>query len=45
MPLPVATMPISRPVEKAALKIEIDSTVADGALAIFADQTLLYTTT
>jgi hypothetical protein len=43
MPLPVAAMPISRPVEKAALKIEIDSTVADGALAIFADSTLLYT--
>jgi hypothetical protein len=43
MPLPVAPMPISRPVEKAALKIEIDSTVADGALAIFADSTLLYT--
>ena len=43
MPLPVSAMPISRPVEKAALKIEIDSTVADGALAIFADQTLLYT--
>jgi len=43
MPLPVSSMPISRPVEKAALKIEIDSTVADGALAIFADQTLLYT--
>jgi hypothetical protein len=43
MPLPVA-MPISRPVESAALKIEIDSTVGDGALAIFADQTLLYTT-
>ncbi|HEY2820645.1 MAG TPA: serine/threonine-protein kinase [Candidatus Acidoferrum sp.] len=44
MPLPVAAMPISRPVEKAGLKIEIDSTVGDGALAIFADQTLLYTT-
>lgn len=43
MPLPVSSMPISRPVEKTALKIEIDSTVADGALAIFADQTLLYT--
>ena len=27
-----------------ALKIEIDSTVGDGALAIFADQALLYTT-
>jgi hypothetical protein len=44
LPLPVAAVPISRPVEKAALKIEIDSTVGDGALAIFADQTLLYTT-
>jgi hypothetical protein len=43
MPLPAAPIPISRPAEKAALKIEIDSTVADGALAIFADQTLLYT--
>jgi len=44
MPVPMAAMPISRPVEKAALKIEIDSSVGDGALAIFADQTLLYTT-
>jgi hypothetical protein len=44
MPLPVAAVPIARPVEKAALKIEIDSSVGDGALAIFADQTLLYTT-
>jgi hypothetical protein len=44
MPLPVAPMPISRPTEKAALKIEIDSSVGEGALAIFADQTLLYTT-
>jgi len=44
MPLPVAAMPIARPVEKAALKIEIDSSVGDGALAIFADQSLLYTT-
>ena len=43
MPMPVAAIPISRPVDKAQLKIEIDSTVADGALAIFADQTLLYT--
>jgi serine/threonine protein kinase len=43
MPLPVSAMPISRPMDKASLKIEIDSTVADGALAIFADQTLLYT--
>jgi hypothetical protein len=44
MPLPVAAMPITRTVEKAALKIEIDSSVGDGALAIFADQSLLYTT-
>jgi serine/threonine protein kinase len=44
IPLPVAAMPIARPVEKAALKIEIDSSVGDGALAIFADQSLLYTT-
>jgi hypothetical protein len=44
MPLPVAAVPISRPAEKTTLKIEIDSTVGDGALAIFADQTLLYTT-
>jgi hypothetical protein len=45
IPSPVtAAMPINRPLEKAALKIEIDSTVSDGALAIFADQTLLYTT-
>jgi hypothetical protein len=44
MPLPVAAVPISRPAERATLKIEIDSTVSDGALAIFADQTLLYTT-
>ncbi|HUE42943.1 MAG TPA: serine/threonine-protein kinase [Candidatus Sulfotelmatobacter sp.] len=44
MPLPLTAMPISRPIEKATLKIEIDSSVGDGALAIFADQTLLYTT-
>jgi protein kinase-like protein len=44
IPVPVTAMPISRPMEKAALKIEIDSSVGDGALAIFADQTLLYTT-
>ena len=43
MPLPVSAIPTSRPLEKAALKIEIDSTVADGALAIFADSSLLYT--
>jgi hypothetical protein len=44
LPLPMVAAAISRPVEKAALKIEIDSSVTDGALAIFADQTLLYTT-
>src|SRR5579871_1536341 len=44
MPVPMPAMPIARPIEKAALKVEIDSSVADGALAIFADQTLLYTT-
>jgi hypothetical protein len=36
--------PISRAAERATLRIEIDSTVGDGALAIFADQTLLFTT-
>jgi hypothetical protein len=40
--LPLAG-PIAR-VDRATLKIEIDSTVADGALAIFADQILLFTT-
>jgi hypothetical protein len=44
LPLPMTAIPIARTVEKAALKIEIDSSVGDGALAIFADQTLLYTT-
>ncbi|HEY1923773.1 MAG TPA: protein kinase [Candidatus Acidoferrum sp.] len=44
MPALVVAVPISRPAERATLKIEIDSTVGDGALAIFADQTLLYTT-
>lgn len=44
MPVPMTAMPISRPAERATLKIEIDSSVGDGALAIFADQTLLYTT-
>jgi serine/threonine protein kinase len=39
LPLPG---PIAR-VDRATLKIEIDSTVADGALAIFADQILLFT--
>lgn len=41
-PLPLAS-PVSR-ADLATLKIEIDSTVAGGALAIFADQTLLFTT-
>jgi serine/threonine protein kinase len=36
--------PISRAADRATLRIEIDSTVGDGALAIFADQTLLFTT-
>jgi serine/threonine protein kinase len=40
LPLP---SPIAR-VDRATLKIEIDSTVGEGALAIFADQTLLLTT-
>jgi hypothetical protein len=44
MPALVVAVPISRPAERATLKIEINSTVGDGALAIFADQTLLYTT-
>jgi hypothetical protein len=44
MPLPMPAMPIAHPIEKASFKVEIDSSVADGALAIFADQTLLYTT-
>jgi protein kinase-like protein len=44
MPVPLPAIPIARPIEKASLKVEIDSSVADGALAIFADQTLLYTT-
>jgi serine/threonine protein kinase len=41
-PLTLAS-PVSR-ADHATLKIEIDSTVADGALGIFADQTLLFTT-
>jgi hypothetical protein len=40
LPLP---SPISH-VDRASLKIEIDSTVGEGALAIFADQALLFTT-
>ena len=43
LPAPVAT-PIARTVERAPLRIEIESTVKDGALAIFADQTVVYTT-
>jgi len=39
LPLPT---PIAH-VERATLKIEIDSTVGDGAVAIFADQALLFT--
>jgi serine/threonine protein kinase len=35
---------ISRGVDRAALHIEIDSIVGDGALAIFADQSLVFTT-
>ena len=35
---------ISRGVDRAALHIEIESIVADGALAIFADQSLVFTT-
>jgi serine/threonine protein kinase len=41
-PLTLAS-PVAR-ADHATLKIEIDSTVADGALGIFADQTLLFTT-
>jgi hypothetical protein len=41
-PLPLAS-PVSS-ADHSTLKIEIDSTVGDGALAIFADQTLLFTT-
>jgi hypothetical protein len=40
LPMPSA---VSR-ADHATMKIEIDSTVGDGALAIFADQTLLFTT-
>jgi hypothetical protein len=40
-PMPI---PATRGTEHATLRIEIDSTVAEGALAIFADQTLLFTT-
>ena len=36
--------PIAKTVDGASLRIEIESTVAGGALAIFADQTLVFTT-
>jgi serine/threonine protein kinase len=40
--LPSSAM--SKTMEGASLQVEIDSTVADGAVAVFADQTLLFTT-
>jgi serine/threonine protein kinase len=43
LPALVAT-PMTRTVERAPLRIEIESTVKDGALAIIADQTVVYTT-
>jgi serine/threonine protein kinase len=43
LPAP-ATTGLVRTVERAPLRIEIESTVKDGALAIFADQTVVYTT-
>jgi serine/threonine protein kinase len=43
LPAP-ATTALLRTVERAPLRIEIESTVKDGALAIFADQTVVYTT-
>jgi hypothetical protein len=43
LPTP-ATTPMVRTAEHAPLRIEIESTVKDGALAIFADQTVVYTT-
>jgi hypothetical protein len=43
LPTP-ATTPMVRTAERAPLRIEIESTVKDGALAIFADQTVVYTT-
>jgi len=43
LPTPAATA-LLRTVEHAPLRIEIESTVKDGALAIFADQTVVYTT-
>ncbi len=44
LPSPPIPTPVARAVEHASLKIEIDSTVGEGALAIFVDQTLLFTT-
>jgi serine/threonine protein kinase len=41
---PALVNPIARTADRASLRIEIDSTVGDGALAIFVDQTLLFTT-
>jgi hypothetical protein len=35
---------MSKTMESASLQVEIDSTVPDGAIAVFADQTLLFTT-
>jgi len=43
LPAPTTTA-LVRTVERAPLRIEIESTVKDGALAIFADQTVVYTT-
>jgi hypothetical protein len=40
--LPSSTM--SKTMEGASLQVEIDSTVGDGAVAVFADQALLFTT-
>ena len=43
LPVPAAA-PVHIAVERAALRIKIDSTVGDGTLAIFADHDLLLTT-
>jgi eukaryotic-like serine/threonine-protein kinase len=43
LPAPTTTA-LVRTVDRAPLRIEIESTVKDGALAIFADQTVVYTT-
>jgi hypothetical protein len=43
----LAALPLPTPVshvDHASMKVEIDSTVGDGSLAVFADQTLLFTT-